>query len=248
MDATSRAQRMMEEYADDQAQRSGLPEPQRSEARMELHSHVYEAARERAVEDGAEEIRVGHVRSAIDEIDVAGDDASPVFARRRAELRRGSSGKRAVAYAIDFVILMIAVNIVLGPLFVVGSAPWPGGGAADCDFTPIGVDCDAAHVADWIVGPWMAAAWLTYTGVAVLAFAAFERTTGQTPGKMVMDLRALADDGGPLDWTSAVGRNLVKAFPVLALLDAVVGYLVDAEARQRVSDRVAGTIVVEEAS
>lgn len=213
---------------------------------MELHSHVFEAARERAQQAGAERIEVSHVRTAIDAMQVEEPGEAPVFARRRAELKRGDFGRRAVAYVIDFVILMIAINLVLSPLLVFGGQPWPGGGGVDCDPTPIGVDCDPGYTEGWLLGPAMAAAWLAYTGLVVLAFAAFEKTMGQTPGKMVMDLRALADDGSPLDWTAAIVRNLVKAFPVLVLLDAFVGYLVDEEAGERVSDRIASTIVVEE--
>ncbi|MFB6132125.1 MAG: RDD family protein [Halanaeroarchaeum sp.] len=70
------------------------------------------------------------------------------------------------------------------------------------------------------------------------------RWDGQTVGKRVAGIRVVARDGGPIGPGSALSRN------VFAAVDAAFFYLVGLAAmatspdRQRVGDRVAGTVVV----
>src|SRR3989442_1365551 len=56
--------------------------------------------------------------------------------------------------------------------------------------------------------------------------------------------RRLGADGGPITFRESILRNLVKLSPPLLFLDVVIMLLAFAKDKQRVSDRVAGTIVV----
>lgn len=84
-----------------------------------------------------------------------------------------------------------------------------------------------------------------FAGVlSVLYFAFFETYYGRTFGKRIMNLETTKLDGQrpPLD--SSFIRNLSKIYWVLVLIDTVIGLAMSGDPRQKVTDRIAGTIVV----
>ena len=103
---TTDARKTIEHYADRLAARSGLPEPARSEARGELVSHLYDAAAARARPATP---AAGDAQAAIAEL--GGDDQADAtfFAPRRTALPTAAFGRRAVAYAIDFLLFAVLV-------------------------------------------------------------------------------------------------------------------------------------------
>ena len=70
---------------------------------------------------------------------------------------------------------------------------------------------------------------------------------GQTPGKRVMSLRVVAEDGAPVGWLAAITRNLMRTVDMLPFgyATGLLACLADAHGR-RLGDRVAGTLVVHE--
>lgn len=68
---------------------------------------------------------------------------------------------------------------------------------------------------------------------------------GSTPGKMVMGLTVVHDDGTPLGWTPSIVRNLLRVadFLPLAYLVGLVSMVVTRDFK-RLGDVVAGTVVV----
>lgn len=103
------ARRAIEAYADRLAARSGLPQPARQDARAELVSHLYDAARENA---GAGPPTAAHAQAAIAAL--GGDAAAEAtfFAQRRVHLPTATFGRRSAAYLIDFVLLAIPLAAV----------------------------------------------------------------------------------------------------------------------------------------
>ncbi len=74
----------------------------------------------------------------------------------------------------------------------------------------------------------------------------FERlANGATPGKKMMQLRALRDDGAPLTWRASVVRNLLRTVDFLPFMYAT-GFIAICLNRdfKRLGDLAAGTIVV----
>lgn len=78
---------------------------------------------------------------------------------------------------------------------------------------------------------------------------AMEATLGATLGKLALGLRVVKKDGtSPIGWPASLVRN------VLRIVDGLFVYLVGAilvwrsSTRQRLGDRVAGTVVVKKAS
>lgn len=68
---------------------------------------------------------------------------------------------------------------------------------------------------------------------------------GATPGKKVLHLRVLRDDGAPLNWRSSIVRNLLRTVDFLPFL-YVFGFFTMCFNRdfKRLGDLAAGTIVV----
>lgn len=248
MEAEQSARRLIDDYASNAARRSGLPDADRTEARQELVSHVYEIAASQAQAAGAERIEHEHARQAIRAVGNPDDVDAAFFAPRRAELERAPFLPRAVAYGVDLLLIHLVFNALMGPLLFLSGplfSPWSRSGAFECDFTPFGPDCYASG-GELFWGPTFVAFGLVYLIGIVVAFAAFEVMMGQTPGKMLLKLRATDEHGGPVSWRQGILRNLTKIWPVLVLIDAVAGEIRDGSAKERISDRVAGTAVVRE--
>lgn len=100
------------------------------------------------------------------------------------------------------------------------------------------------------------------TGVTLLLYFAaewvyctlFEWLWGTTPGKRWLDLRVVRLDGGPIRFSDAAIRNLLRAADALPTVTIVPFYAVGLVSclvtarQQRIGDLVAGTIVVHERS
>ena len=77
-----------------------------------------------------------------------------------------------------------------------------------------------------------------------LYYVGAEATTGATLGKMLIGARVVKTDGSPAGWGPALIRNLLR------IVDGLFVYLVGAifvmrsPTKQRLGDRVAGTVVV----
>ena len=72
---------------------------------------------------------------------------------------------------------------------------------------------------------------------------------GRTPGKAVMGLRVVRDDGGPIGFRQALVRGLAGAFlerPGITLFTAFVVTSLLNEQHKRVGDLLAGTVVLRE--
>jgi uncharacterized RDD family membrane protein YckC len=81
--------------------------------------------------------------------------------------------------------------------------------------------------------------------LVLLYFIVMEATLGATLGKLIVKLRVVNEaDGTPIGWSAAVVRN------VLRIVDGIVLYLVGfilictTAKRQRLGDKVAGTVVI----
>ena len=78
-----------------------------------------------------------------------------------------------------------------------------------------------------------------------LYYVVFEGTLGATPGKLVIGLRVVKTDGSKCGISSSIIRNLLRivdALPFLYLLGIIL--IVSSKHKQRLGDRLAGTMVV----
>jgi uncharacterized RDD family membrane protein YckC len=116
------------------------------------------------------------------------------------------------------------------------------------------VDVATRIVAVWVLALVLGPAGLFGTGALFLALFFFEwlfpawceaRWNGMTPGKRVLGLMVLNDDGSPVRWPAALTRNLLRTVDFLPLLYAVglTAMLVNRDFK-RLGDLAAGTVVV----
>jgi uncharacterized RDD family membrane protein YckC len=122
---------------------------------------------------------------------------------------------RAMAWAIDLVIRIAIVLAVMTVAMQFGQAGW-------------GVVLLTMFFVEWLLPAWFETAW-----------------RGQTPGKRIMRLAVLNDDGTPVRWPGALTRNLLRAVDFLPFLygAGLVCMLLNRDFK-RLGDLAAGTVVV----
>lgn len=152
-----------------------------------------------------------------------------------------SIGNRFLAAAIDHLLQYAAIIAVI----------WIALAASGISlFGPTGDTAESlfADAPKWVIAILIIVVFLLFTGYFVL----FEWLwNGQTPGKRLLKLRVIREDGRPVTLWEAVARNLLRVF------DAVPGFVVPiysvgliviflSNRDQRVGDIFAGTVVIRE--
>jgi uncharacterized RDD family membrane protein YckC len=134
---------------------------------------------------------------------------------------------RLVALIIDSIILGIVAWILLAILFV----PLLFSGALYSFWLGFG---------NFLILPFI-------TGILeVLYFAFFEVYMGATIGKKILGLQVQLVNGGKVTFDKAFIRNISKIYWILLLLDWIVAVVTPGpDQRQKYSDRIAGTTVVQ---
>jgi uncharacterized RDD family membrane protein YckC len=122
---------------------------------------------------------------------------------------------RALAWAIDLVIRIGIVFAIWYPAAQLGRAG-------------SGIVLLAAFFVEWLLPAWFEAAW-----------------RGQTPGKRLMGIMVLNDDGTPVRWPAALTRNLLRAADFLPIFYGLglVAMLMNRDFK-RLGDLAAATVVV----
>src|SRR5215469_8109535 len=160
------------------------------------------------------------------------DDELVVETPERVELHfiLASVGNRFLAAAIDHLI-QIAL-IVIAALVFIGAAGWT-------RLESLGV---------WAAALGILTVFAIYWGYFVL----FETIwSGQTPGKRIMKLRVIREDGRPVRFFEVFVRNLLRLFldfmPPPSYAIGVVSIILSSESK-RIGDFVGGTVVIKERS
>ncbi|NYT06296.1 MAG: RDD family protein [Methanomicrobiales archaeon] len=134
------------------------------------------------------------------------------------ELRLATWEARFWAWLIDIIIVGLAGTIFVDPL--TGFLRLQHG-----MFAPFGLE--------WLTGSGMLL-WIYWT--------VLEGRTGQSVGKMVMNIQLTDTEGNPAGYGKAALSNLGKAF--LLVLDCLIGWIAMGGARLRLFNRISDTIVV----
>lgn len=153
----------------------------------------------------------------------------------RYPLRYAGFWRRLAAFALDLAIMLVvagvpavAAAVASGwvpahPEAVVPGAPWAG----------------------WLLGGGLVVGELltilSVLGVILFYFPLLEGRSGQTPGKRLLGLRVLGEDGLPINYRQAFIRRISFYFEILPI-DAL--FIPFSPRRQRAFDQVARTVVV----
>ena len=151
-----------------------------------------------------------------------------------------SIGNRFIAVAIDHFIQYFSIFLVAWAFM---TAAGIGGGADEGTFNQI-----MSEMPKWTIAILIIVIFLLFSGYFIF----FEwLMNGQTPGKRLMKLRVIREDGRPITLWEAIARNLLRIF------DAVPGFVVPvysvglisifmSRRDQRIGDLFAGTVVIRE--
>ncbi len=151
-----------------------------------------------------------------------------------------SIGNRFLAVAIDHTIQYVAI-------FVVAYAFLSVSGFTD-DYAKTGATSFFSEMPKWTIALMIIALFLIFAGYFIF----FEWLwSGQTPGKRLLKLRVIREDGRPITLWEAMARNLLRIFdavPGLVLPVYSIGLMAIFMNRrdQRIGDVFAGTVVVRE--
>jgi uncharacterized RDD family membrane protein YckC len=122
---------------------------------------------------------------------------------------------RALAWAVDFFLRALAVLGVVMVAGFLGRAGW-------------GLAAIAAFAVEWLAPAWFEVLW-----------------NGQTPGKRVLGIAVVHDDGTPVRWGPALTRNLLRAVDFLPFLYGFgLATMLASRDFKRLGDLAAGTVVV----
>ncbi len=152
-----------------------------------------------------------------------------------------SIGNRFLAVAIDHFIQFMSIFIVAWALIT-----WSGVGLEGLEQEPQEV---LKEMSKWTIAIMI----LIIFGLFAGYFIFFEWLwNGQTPGKRLLKLRVIREDGRPITLWEAIARNLLRiidSFPTLAIIPFYsIGLIsVFSSSRdQRIGDMFAGTVVIRE--
>ena len=150
-----------------------------------------------------------------------------------------SIGNRFLAVAIDHTIQYLAIAVVFVGFMLIAGAGQSSFGA---------VETLDREMPNWVIAVMIFVLFLLFAGY----FAVFEWLwDGQTPGKRLLKLRVIREDGRPITLWESIARNLLRifdAFPgfLLPIYSAGLIALFMSDRDQRVGDLFAGTVVIRE--
>lgn len=160
--------------------------------------------------------------------------------RVQLEFALASIGNRFLAVAVDhFIQYSVIALIAWAAVSLLGS-----GSSGGVD----GVEAIFSEMPKWTVAALIIAIFLAFASY----FIVFEWLwNGQTPGKRLLNLRVIREDGRPLTLWEAIARNLLRicdAIPGFVLPVYSVGLIVIflSDKDQRLGDIFAGTVVIRE--
>jgi uncharacterized RDD family membrane protein YckC len=223
--------------------RHPLGDAERAGITYELMSHLHAGGEARAAAAGRSEVARDDLEAALAE--AGGEDGlAAAFVQPLARpTERVLFARRLGAFAIDVLLIGIALTFVHHALMLLFSPLLGGPAAPPYDDSFWGLMPWGFH--DTLLPVALQALIAVASAVVVLGyFTWFEAHEGRSLGKRALGLRVMRADGRPMTYRESFLRNLVKLSPVVLVLDTLAMLLAFRDDRQRVSDRIAGTIVV----
>lgn len=157
------------------------------------------------------------------------------------EFPLASIGNRFLAVVVDHFFQILAVMLIVWLAYSVGT---------EAEGFEAFLSRSAGEASKWVMALMVVAVFLVFAGY----FAAFEWLwNGQTPGKRILKLRVMREDGRPVTLWEALARNVLRIidnFPGFFIPLYSVGLVAIFLNRkdQRIGDLFAGTVVVRERS
>ncbi len=224
------ARKMIEKRANKILSGIDVPGSEKGEIRRELVSNFVEASTVKAQARNASRIEAADVAAAFETSSDPDEIASMYMASYAKSLKRAGLLRRAIAYAIDEFMVMVLTMVVTSPFILLKAFSSP---ASDMQAIRLMVMSEYFYL-------------LIYLNLIVifLYYVVCEGYLGFTPGKWLLGLKVLRADGKKADYKEAMLRTIPKLFIVAIVVDAIMMLLYHGNDRQRIFDRIAGTIVI----
>ncbi|OPY27763.1 MAG: RDD family protein [Methanocella sp. PtaU1.Bin125] len=217
-------------------------EAEKKEITRELTSNFYDRSMTRAMARGSKIIEKQDVDAVFADSEDPKEIAAGYMHTYVSSLQRAGILSRGIAYLIDLIIFVLIIGIIV---FMIG-APFyfifpdqfntrflDGG---DIFVEPEG---PIAVLVSFLLGTTVLIGMLVY-------FIVIEGRFGFTPGKWLLGLRVLREDGTRIGYVEAIIRNIPKVVgnSVFIVIDALLMLLLFNKEKQRGFDKIARTIVV----
>jgi uncharacterized RDD family membrane protein YckC len=227
MEISEEARKMLDNKVAKIMKRLDVPENLKTDIARELISDYTGSSMRSAELRGAAVVERSDVDAAIRTSDDPEDLASMYMASYVNSLKKAGIVSRSIAFVIDFILVNVCAIIVSLPFILLGEFLIPSGDI------PLHLFLRFYYV--------IIIAQLT---VIFVYFAIFEGYYGYTPGKRLLGLKVLKTDGRKAGYGEAMLRSIPKLFILAILADALLMVMLYRHDRQRLFDKVAGTMVI----
>lgn len=205
-----------------------VPEIDKNEIKKELMSNYVDASMVSARARGSATVEKADVASALETSEEPAEIASMYMASYANSLRRAGLLSRAVAYVIDTAITAVFTAIAALPFFMVRYLLLQ---THEFDMQPLVLRFFYLLV-------------IANLAIIFIYFTISEGFFSSTPGKWLLGLKVLRADGKRAGYREAMLRSIPKLFIAAIVADAAVMALYRRKDRQRLFDRIAGTIII----
>ncbi|CAJ36585.1 hypothetical protein RCIX1293 [Methanocella arvoryzae MRE50] len=218
-------------------------ETDKQEIVRELTSHFYDASMMRAQSRGSRTIEKDDVEAVLADSEDPKEIATAYMKTYVDSLGRAGIVSRSVAFLIDLILALVATVIAVALLSLPLLPFFPGAILVE---TLANGELNLTFASDLAAMVFTIVWGLGSLVTMIFYFVVLEGRFGYTPGKWLLRLRVLKDDGTRIGYVDSLLRNMPKllgSFSVLAL-DALLMVLLFRKDRQRGFDKIARTIVV----
>jgi uncharacterized RDD family membrane protein YckC len=209
-----------------------VPDNDRAEIKKELISNYEDASMMKAQDRGSSRVEKADMAAALEYSEEPQEIASAYMASFVSSLPRAGIVSRSAAFTIDTIIITLITWIISIPFILPGyiqSPPHPG-------------PPPSLFVA--IFFQFFNILMISNLAIVFIYFAICEGYLGYTPGKRLLGLKVLNTDGKKSGYKETMLRSIPKLASIGILADAALMLLYRREDRQRIFDRIAGTIVI----
>lgn len=205
-----------------------IPDSDKGEIRQELLSNYTDASIVKARNRGAEKVDGSDARSALADSEDPDEIASMYMVSYTEALKRAGIVPRSIAFIIDYAAASFGAFILTTPFMFLGMfLQGPPGQPPVVPF----------------MMQYMNMILTLNLAIVFIYFVVSESFFGFTPGKWLLGLKVVKADGRKVGYTETIVRNISKVLILAIMADALM-IPVSREAKQRLFDRIAGTIVI----
>lgn len=228
MEISDEARKMLENKVANILRMIDIPESQKKDIKNELISNYTEASITRAEGHGASIVEKSDVESVFENSESPEEIASMYMASYVSSLKKAGIVSRTIAYIIDSILVDICTFILSLPFILAGA---------------LLINPNEIIMLPLILRFYYVLI-IVQLAITFIYFAISEGFYGYTPGKWLLGLKVLKADGGRVSYSEAMLRSIPKLFILAILADALLMVTLYGKDKQRLFDKIAGTIVI----